>query len=116
MIKHSFFSVAVVAIVAAATLGCSTASQPSGCDVSFSDANAAGLMTTAFHDSTATALYWTPRLNPLDVLGGDLPSRAFELELTGVPIVEGATMALGKPIPGDPLHATPRLDLVAARA
>ncbi len=112
------------AIATASALGCSSvtsAAPSSGCDVSFTNVQPAGetLLATPFHDGSASALSWDPKLNYLDVLGGDLsdkPSRAIELELTGAPIADGVTIVLGQPVAGDPLGSTPRLDLATANA
>jgi hypothetical protein len=82
--------------------------------VSFTDvaAMSATSRTTAFHDGSSSALFWNPKLKHLDVLGGDLgdkPARAFELELFGQPIADGATVTLGLPDPASPITPTSRL-------
>jgi hypothetical protein len=101
--------------------GCSsTSSAPAnGCDVSLSNVNAAGatILATPFHDDASNALFWNPMLKHLDVLGGDVgdkPARAFELELFGQPIVDGATITLGLADPANPLTPTPRLSFTSA--
>jgi hypothetical protein len=105
---------------AASSSGCSsTDSQSNGCAVSFANVNAAGatILTTSFHDGTSNALFWNPMLKHLDVLGGDVsdkPARAFELELFGQPIADGATVILGVPDAASPLMPTSRLSFTAA--
>lgn len=112
---------ALLATTAAASSGgcSSTDSQSNGCDVSFTNVNAAGatILTTSFHDGASNALFWNPMLKHLDVLGGDLsdkPARSFELELFGQPIVDGATIMLGLPDPASAITPTPRLSFTAA--
>jgi hypothetical protein len=111
----------VTVVTGAASGGCSSSSsaQANGCDVSLSDVNAAGavILATPFHDDAASALFWNPTLKHLDVLGGDLrdkPARAFELELFGQPIVDGATITLGLADPANPLSPVPRLSFTSA--
>jgi hypothetical protein len=112
---------AIATVIAAGSSGgcSSTDSQSNGCDVSFANVNAAGatILATSFHDGSSNALFWNPMLKHLDVLGGDVsdkPARAFELELFGQPIVDGATIMLGLPDPASALTPTPRLSFTAA--
>ena len=110
----------IVVMTAIPFLGCSsTTSAPDGCEVSFTDVSAMGatILTTSFHDDSTSALFWNPKLKHLDVLGGDLsdkPSRAFELELFGAPLVDGATVMLGLPDPASPITPTSRLSFSGA--
>ncbi len=105
----------IVTMTAIPCSGCSsTSSASNGCEVSFTDVTAvdATILTTSFRDDSPSALFWNPKLKHLDVLGGDLshkPSRAFELELFGNPIVDGATVMLGLPDPASPITPTSRL-------
>ena len=116
-------------LVAAATLfgaiGCSsasTSSSSSGCDVAFSNVQAAGatLNTNAFHDDQATELFWNPKLKHVDVLGGNLkdaPSRVFEADLYGdIPIVDGAALTLRAFDPNDRALPVARVTLVNGNA
>lgn len=109
----------MLAVVAAGGCSSSTRATSNGCDVSIADVNAAGatILATPFHDGASNALFWNPTLKHLDVLGGDVgdkPARAFELELFGQPIVDGATIMLGLADPASPLTPTPRLSFTSA--
>lgn len=111
----------MLTLAVGASGGCSSSSSAAanGCDVSFSGVNAGGatILATPFHDGAADALFWNPTLKHLDVLGGDVgdkPARAFELELFGQPIVDGATITLGLADPASPLTPTPRLSFTSA--
>ena len=114
-------AIAPIAAAVVATGGCSSSGDAAsnGCDVSFTDVNAAGatLLATSFHDDASNALFWNPMLKHLDVLGGDVgdkPARAFELELFGQPIVDGATVVLEQADPANPLTPRPRLKFTSA--